>query len=130
MPKIENLDDLLKIPISTQVQHVLDSLQSRRKELADLFYHKNTDGKYDTSYDKKMEVFDELEKLHKYFSYKLPNKPYKQGGGGKSWTATKEQRHNNCDDLIGYLKVVGVWDALSPFEQGMIVAKVWGSVKQ
>ena len=130
MPKIENLDELLQVPLPKQDGKIYNLLQDRRKELADLFYHKNSDGKFDTSYDKKTEIFDELTKLHKYFDYKLPNKPFKPGSGGKQWTTTKEQRQNNCDDLIGYLKVVGAWDGMSPFEQGMVIARIWGTVKQ
>jgi len=125
---VENLPELLKIPLSKQTPESLKLLQERRKELADLFYHKNTQGQFDTIYDKKIEIFDELESLHKYFDFKLPKKPWKSGIG-KSYVTSKEQRITNCNNLQEFLVSIEVWDSLSPFEQGAILAKVWGSVK-
>lgn len=124
----DNLSELLHIPLSQQTSESLKLLQNRRKELADLFYHKNDQGQFDTSYDKKIEIFDELESLHKYFDFKLPKKPWKSNTG-KSYVISKEQRITNCNNLQEFLKSIGVWDSLSSFEQGTILAKVWGSVK-
>ena len=92
MTEIKNLTELLKIPLSQQTSESLKLLQNRRKELADLFYHKNDQDKFDTPYDKKIEIFDELESLHKYFDFKLPKKPWKTNASStdKSWTSTKE----------------------------------------
>jgi len=122
---IENLNDLLKIPQPAQKSETLQLLQNRRKELADIFWHKTAD-KFDTPYEKKMEIFDELTLLHKYFGYKLPKKPFQP----KSYIISKNQREDNCNDMISYLKKMTVWNSLSPFEQGTIIAKIWGSVKQ
>lgn len=123
-----NLSELLKIPLSQQTSESLKLLQNRRKELADLFYHKNDQGQFDTIYDKKIEIFDELESLHKYFDFKLPKKPWKSNTG-KSYVTSKEQRITNCNNLREFLVSIGTWDSLSPFEHGTILAKVWGSVK-
>ena len=38
----------------------------------------------------------------------------------------RRQRITNCNNLQEFLKSIGTWDSLSPFEQGMILSKVWG----
>ena len=80
------------------------------------------------------EAFRFIEMCHRVLGRKFDQswepKEKKQGFGGKSWTASNQQRSDNCDGLISYLKVLEVWDAMSPYEQAMTVAKAWGSVKQ
>ena len=51
-------------------------------------------------------------------------------GGAKAWIANKGQRIQNCEDLLQHLKTIDVWDGLKPYEQAMILAQAWGSVKQ
>lgn len=90
-----NLDEFLKIPPEKQDPKVLQQLKDRRKELADKFFNK------ETSYDEKMKIFDELFKLHQYFGYKLPNKPYTKG---TARIVTAQEREANCDAFMNYLK--------------------------
>ena len=81
----------------------------------------------------RQQAFDLINKIHTILGFKLLDEKYrpkeKSSYGEKSWIASKEQRITNCNDLTEFLKSMGVWDSLSPFEQGTILAKVWGSVK-
>lgn len=126
MPEIENLDDLLKIPLQNQDGKIYNLLSARRKELFNYFWDKTK------TPDDRNSVFDEANKISKYLNEKIIQwraaKP--KGTVASLPPTTKEQRKQNCDDLISYLDSVGAWDSLSPFEQGTIIARIWGTVKQ
>lgn len=124
---IDNLDELLKIPLSAQDGKVYNLLSSRKKELFSIFFDKTK------SVNERNAVFDEANKLAKYLNesvLKWKASEKKSGYSGKSYTTSKEARQKNCDELIAYLKDSGCWDGMSPFEQGQVLAQAWGTVKQ
>lgn len=53
----------------------------------------------------------------------------KSSSGNRQWTASKEQRKQNCDDFRNYLQSIEVWKLLMPNEQADVMCKIWGSVK-
>lgn len=118
-------NDLATIP-----QNVKDILQSLNNKLWDI---KKSDK---AEYQEKVTAFELIEKIHfllnKKFDQSWKPKEPKAGGTNKSWTASNEQRIQNCNALKAYLDSpnMQIWNYLSAFEQAQILAKVWGSVKQ
>lgn len=117
-------DKLSEVP-----KDVKDVLQSINNHLWDI-------KKSDTAeYQDKLAAFELIEKVHLMLGKKFdptwkPREPNK-GGPGKAWTATKQQRIQNCNELKEYLSTdAKMWNSLSPFEQAQVLALVWGSVKQ
>lgn len=81
----------------------------------------------------RQEAFDFLVKTHKMLGIKemdLSWRPKESKAGGKGvWIATDEQRSKNVDGLIAKIGK-DTWNAMSPYEQGTIIARAWGTVKQ
>lgn len=116
-----------KDQIPADVKSILESLKDKFWDI------KKNDA---APYESKVEAFDLLEKIHfllgRNFDKSWAPRQPKSNGSGKAWTTTKEQRVQNCNDLIAYLNSgqMQIWNALGPFEQAQILASVWGSVKQ
>lgn len=91
----ENLDDLIKIPLSQQVPEVTTKLQARRKELFTIFYDRSK------SAQERNAVFDEANKISNY----LGEKPIKWRIPTKSAAkapVTMDQRKQNVDEFVKY----------------------------
>lgn len=76
--------------------------------------------------------FELQNRIHEILGFKQMEekfKPKANGGAKGGWIATDEQRCKNVDGLI---KKIGkeTWNTMSPFEQGTIIARAWGAVKQ
>jgi len=92
----QGLEELLKVPKEKQHSTILEKLKARRKELADKFFDKTL------PVPEKMKIQDELALLHDYFGMK-PIRKYGSGGPGKK-VVTVQERADNCDAFIAYLK--------------------------
>lgn len=107
-PLIPNLDEILKIPIGQQHPDALKAIKDRRQELANLFFDKTK-----TAAERNA-VFDELNNLNKYLSYKILEYRIKEkGSGGNYRIVTPADREKNCQDFAACLLRLGVTDITS-----------------
>ena len=70
--------------------------------------------------------------IHEILGFKKMDEKFKptaaKAGGKGGWLATDQQRGKNVDGLIAKIGSTR-WDAMSPYEQGTIIARAWGTVK-
>lgn len=110
-------------------QSVTNDMRKLVSEKNEVFWNIKKD--QNISLKEREEAFDFMRMCHEILGrqFKEEWKPNgKPAGQTKSWPSTKEQRIQNCNDFINFCSKTR-WEALSPFEQAMVLAQIWGNVK-
>lgn len=95
--EFSGLEEILKLPKEKHPKETIDKLQARRKTIADIFFDKTKPN------EERMKVFDELDKINKFFGYKDIFALKEKGSGRGYHVVTIAEREANCDAFILYL---------------------------
>ncbi|MCV0398526.1 MAG: hypothetical protein K5785_00870 [Nitrosarchaeum sp.] len=111
---------------------ISDEARKKLQELKEKLYQFRQDKSLPV--EKRQDSFDLQQMIHEILGINKMDEKYRPKdfkGTGKSggWIATKEQRSKNVDECLEKIGKTRL-DAMSPYEQGMIIATVWGTLKQ
>lgn len=124
---VHRVDDVYKVKPSEVTPEMITKLREIKEQLWTIKNNK------ETLLIERQEAFDLLVIVHKILGMKEMNldwRPKETKSGGKGgWIATDEQRSKNVKALVDYIGK-DRWAAMSPYEQGTVIALAWGTVKQ
>lgn len=124
---VHRVDDVYKVKPSEVTPTMITKLREIKEQLWTIKNNK------EALLVERQEAFDLLVIVHKILGIKemdLSWRPKENKSGGKGgWIATDEQREKNVKGLVNYIGK-DRWAAMSPYEQGTVIARAWGSVKQ
>lgn len=114
---MQKIQELTKIPKEKNEASILQTLQTRRKLIADFYFHKGQDAKFDNTPEVRQKYYDELKYLHEYFGYaKVWSAIKKQSGFSGKPVRTIDEKKSDIDLMHDHCWKKAVGEALKVFK--------------